>query len=67
MNVYFVVCLWMLKHFRHQVQTFAHFCKTGTNYCSLQNCIAANYQGQTSWTFSGQGIDMEGTATKCDK
>jgi len=66
MNVHFVVYLWMLKHFLQQVQTFTHFCTEGTNYSS-QNCIAADYQGQIRWTFSGQGIDMKGTATKCNE
>lgn len=29
--------------------------------------ITADYQDQTPWTYSGQEIDMEGTAKKCDK
>jgi hypothetical protein len=49
------------------VQTFAHFCKEGTNYCSSQNCIVADYQVHIPWTYSGQGIDMEGTAAKYDE
>jgi len=28
--------------------------------------IAANYISQIPWSYSGQGIDMEGTAEKCD-
>jgi len=43
------------------------FFEEGTNYCSSQNCIAADYQGQIPWTYSGQRIDMEGTSTKCDE
>ena len=27
---------------------------------------AADYQVQIPWTHSGQGIDMEGTAEKCN-
>jgi hypothetical protein len=25
-----------------------------------------DYQGQIPWTYSGQGIDMEGTVEKCE-
>ena len=28
--------------------------------------IAANYISQIPWSYSGQEIDMEGTAEKCD-
>jgi len=67
MNMLFVCVYLDVETFLHQVQTFANFCKEGTNYCSSQNCIAADYQGQIHWTFSGQGIDTEGTRTKCDE
>ena len=67
MNVLFVASLWMLTHLLHEVQTFAHFCEESTNYCSSQNCIAADYQVRIPWTYSGQGIDTEGTAAKYDE
>jgi hypothetical protein len=37
----------------------------GTN--TLWTHIAADNRGKIPWTYSGQGIDKEGTAEKCDK
>ena len=53
----------MIVPLTHLEETFKG--PEGTTF--LWTHIAADFRGQIPWTFSGQGIDMEGTADKCDE